>query len=180
MLSLILFLLLLISFFVGFRRGFALQFVHLLGLIAALVVAYVYYEPVAEFIRLWIPFPTLSSDSNWSLLVDSFNLEAVYYNGIAFAGLFFITKFVAQIIASLFDFLAHLPILNFVNNWLGGALGFAEGVVMIAIAVHLAALLQVDAVQAALQSSTVAQYIFDYTPVVSEEIKDLWVNGRNG
>ncbi|PYZ93700.1 hypothetical protein CR194_11135 [Salipaludibacillus keqinensis] len=179
MLSLILFFILMISFFVGFRRGLVLQLVHLIGLVVAFVVAYIYYQQVAQYIRLWIPFPQLSDDSGLHLLVDSFSVEEVYYNGIAFVALFFITKFLMQIVGSLFDFLAHLPILHFVNGWLGGIFGFLEGLVMIAVFLHLAALIQIDMVQAILQGSSFAQMIFDYTPIISNELKELWSKGWN-
>ncbi|UTR11320.1 CvpA family protein [Evansella sp. LMS18] len=174
MLSFILFLVLIISFFVGFRRGLVLQVIHLLGLAAAFIVAYLYYQDVAHYIRLWIPFPQLSSD--FSLLVDAFRLENVYYNGIAFAILFFAVKILMQIIGSMFDFLAHLPILNIINRWLGGILGFLEALIVIVVFLHLAALIQIALVQEILQGSSFAQMIFDYTPLLSNQIKEWWLD----
>lgn len=179
MLSIILFFILIISFFIGFRRGLILQVIHLLGLVVSFVVAYLYYQEVASYIRLWIPFPQLSEEGGMGLLVEAFDMEMVYYNGIAFAALFFITKIIMQIIGSLFDFIAHLPILHFVNGWLGGILGFLEGLVVIVVLLHVAALVQVDMVQAILQGSSFAQMIFEYTPIISDELKELWIEGRN-
>ncbi|KMJ55623.1 membrane protein, partial [Bacillus sp. LL01] len=57
MLSLLLLLLLFMSFFIGRRRGFILQLIHLVGFIVALYVAYKYYQDVATYIQLWIPYP---------------------------------------------------------------------------------------------------------------------------
>ena len=179
MLSFLLFFVLIVSFFIGFRRGLILQVIHLLGLVVSLVVAYLYYEEVAGYIRLWIPYPNFSQNGEMSLLVEAFDMEMVYYNGIAFVLLFFITKIVMQIIGSLFDFIAHLPILHFINGWLGGILGFLEGLVVIVILLHLAALIQIDIVQSILQGSSFAQMIFEYTPIISNELKDLWIEGRN-
>ncbi|WP_096436006.1 CvpA family protein [Alteribacter populi] len=181
MLSLLLFIILIGSFFVGFRRGLILQLVHLLGFIVSFIVAYLYYKDVAEYIRLWIPFPTLGSDNGTSaLLVDAFSVETVYYNGIAFAILFFATKIVMHIIGSMFDFLAHLPILHTINGWLGGALGFLEGLLVVVILVHLGALIQVEFLQQAIQNSSLAQLIFDYTPIISNQLKDLWIEASSG
>ncbi|SDZ53729.1 Uncharacterized membrane protein, required for colicin V production [Evansella caseinilytica] len=176
MLSLILFVALVISFFVGFRRGLILQLIHLLGFIVAFIVAKMYYQEVAHYIRLWIPFPQLSTESGLTLLVEAFKLENVYYNGIAFAILFFGTKIAMQIIGSLFDFLAHLPLLNMINRWLGGILGFLEGLLIIVVLLHLAALIQIDFLQEMVQNSTFAEMIFEYTPIISNQIKDLWMN----
>ncbi|MBU9721187.1 MULTISPECIES: CvpA family protein [Bacillaceae] len=176
MLSFLLFFALVISFFVGFRRGLILQLIHLLGFVVAFYVAYSYYQEVAHYIRLWIPFPQLSEDSGLTLLVDAFGVERVYYNGIAFAILFFGTKIIMQVLGSLFDFLAHLPILNMINRWLGGILGFIEGLLIIVIVLHLAALIQIGIIQEVLQHSSFAQMIFDYTPVISDRLKELWLN----
>ncbi|UCZ52203.1 CvpA family protein [Bacillus shivajii] len=174
MLSFLLFIALVISFFVGFRRGFILQLIHLLGFVVAFIVAYLYYQEVAHYIRLWVPFPQLSSESGMNLLVDAFKLEEVYYNGIAFAILFFVTKIVMQVVGSLFDFLAHLPILNMINRWLGGLFGFIEGLLIIVVLLHLAALIQLEMVQEILQGSSFAQMIFEYTPILSNQLKGLW------
>lgn len=176
MLSFLLFFALVVSFFVGFRRGIILQVIHLLGFVAAFIVAYLYYQEVAHYIRLWIPFPQLSSESGFELLVEAFRLERVYYNGIAFAILFFTTKIIMQIIGSLFDFLAHLPILHMINRWLGGILGFLEGLLVIVVLLHLGALIQIEFIQALIQNSSFAQMIFDYTPIISNQIKELWMD----
>ncbi|TMW71656.1 CvpA family protein [Alteribacter natronophilus] len=176
MLSLILFIVLLMSFMIGFRRGLILQLVHLLGFVAAFLVAWFYYQPFAEYIRLWIPFPTFGNE----LMLEAFSAEAVYYNGIAFVIIFFAVKILMQIIGSMFDFLAHLPILSTVNSWLGGALGFLEGLLIVVILVHLGAIIQIDFIQQMLQNSTVAQLIFEYTPVISNQLKELWLDVAAG
>lgn len=176
MLSFLLFFALIVSFFVGFRRGLVLQIIHLIGFVAAFIVAYLYYQDLAHYIRLWIPFPQLSSDSGVSLLVDAFRFETVYYNGIAFAILFFATKIIMQIIGSMFDFLAHLPILNMINRWTGGILGFVEGLLVIVVLLHLAALIQVEFIQVLIQNSSFAEMIFEYTPILSNQLKELWLD----
>ncbi|MDQ0256445.1 putative membrane protein required for colicin V production [Evansella vedderi] len=176
MLSFLLFFALVVSFFVGFRRGIILQLIHLLGFVVAFIVAYLYYQDVAHYIRLWIPFPQLSSDSGLTLLVEAFSFERVYYNGIAFAILFFATKIIMQIVGSLFDFLAHLPILNMINRWLGGILGFIEGLLVIVVLLHLGALIQIEFIQEHIQNSSFAQMIFEYTPIISNQIKELWMD----
>src|SRR5690625_959265 len=120
MLSFILLFILLCSFFIGRRRGFILQFVYLVSFIAALVVAYKYFQPLAGFIRLWIPYPQFSQQSTVGMIIQTFGAETVYYSGIAFAMLFFGTKIVLHILGSMLDFLAHIPVLYTFNKWFGG------------------------------------------------------------
>ncbi|GEL09043.1 CvpA family protein [Salisediminibacterium halotolerans] len=168
MVSLLLIIILLMSLISGYRRGLILQLVYLAGVVISFIVAYLFYKDVAEWLQLIIPFPQLSDDADYGLLLDVLGNETVYYNGLAFIGLFIVTKIVTHIIGSMFQFLAHLPVLNLLNRWAGAAIGFLEGIVILVIVVHLAALIQWDFIQAALQSSAVAQWIFAYTPVLSE------------
>ena len=56
MLDLALIVLLLLGFFIGVKRGFILQLIHMIGFVVSFVVAYVYYDTVAPKLRLWIPF----------------------------------------------------------------------------------------------------------------------------
>ncbi|UTW68904.1 hypothetical protein KHA80_16630 [Anaerobacillus sp. HL2] len=74
-----------------------------------------YYGDLAVQIRLWIPYPQFSTNNPALMLIEEFNFEHVYYSGIAFA-ILFATKILLQIIGSMFDFLAHLPILNIIIN----------------------------------------------------------------
>ena len=180
MVSLLLLFILFMSFISGYRRGLILQLVHLAGIIVSLVVAYLFYQDVAEWIRLIIPFPQLSDDAELELLSETYSMELVYYNGIAFIGLFIITKIVTHIIGSMFQFLAHLPVLHTLNRWAGAVIGFAEGLIILVIVVHLAALIQWDFLQAALQDSSVAQWIFEYTPILSNLLREWFTDITNG
>lgn len=174
MLSLLLFILLISSFFIGFRRGFILQVIHLTGFVVAFIVAFLYSKELATHFRLWIPYPNFQTDHPATMLIEAFHFEHVYYTGIAFAILFFATKIIWQIIGSMFDFLAHLPILNIINGWLGGILCFIETLLIMVVALHVAALLPLEIVQETLKDSTLAKLILDYTPIVSNQIKELW------
>ncbi|OIJ18312.1 hypothetical protein BKP45_12090 [Anaerobacillus alkalidiazotrophicus] len=175
MFSLLLFILLITSFFVGFRRGFILQLIHLTGFIIAFIVAYLYHGELATHIRLWIPYPQFPTDNPAFMLIEAFNFEHVYYTGIAFAILFFSTKILLQIIGSMFDFLAHLPILSTINGWLGGILCFLETLLILVVLLHIAALLPIEFVQDILKESTFAKLILEYTPILSNELKEMWI-----
>jgi uncharacterized membrane protein required for colicin V production len=175
MLDLILFITLIAGFFIGLRRGLILQVVHLTGFIIAFIVAYFNYESLAGKIDLLVPYPQFSTNGQISMLLESFNLEEVYYNGIAFAGLFFGTKIILQIIASMLDFLADLPLLNQINRSLGGVLGFIEVYLIVFFVLYVGALLPIEMVQNQLTGSALAGLIVEHTPIFSEQIKELWV-----
>jgi uncharacterized membrane protein required for colicin V production len=174
MLNLILLIILLMGFLIGIKRGFILQIVHLMGFIVAFLVAYMYVGDLAPKLKLWIPYPSFGEQSTMSVLFGNTDLEYAYYRAIAFAMLFFSTKIVMQIIGSMLDFLAHLPILKHVNRWAGGVLGFVEVYLIVFILLYIGALVPVEVIQSSISESSMAKAIVQHTPVFSVKIKDLW------
>ncbi|MFE8703773.1 CvpA family protein [Cytobacillus sp. FJAT-54145] len=175
MLDLAIFIILIFGFLVGLKRGFILQLIHLTGFIIAFIVANMYYENLSTKLTLWVPYPSFGDDSTLKLLFDNGNLEDAYYRAIAFVVIFFTVKIVLQIIGSMLDFVAHLPILKSLNIWAGGILGFIEVYLITFILLYIAALLPIEAIQGPLTSSTLAQFIVEHTPFFSEQIKELWI-----
>lgn len=123
MLDLVILFLILIGFFVGLKRGFILQFIHLTGFIIAFIVATLYYKDLAPKLTLWIPYPNLSTDAPLHFIFDNENMEFAYYRAISFAVIFFLVKIFLQIIGAMLDFMAHIPVLKQLNIWAGGLLG---------------------------------------------------------
>ncbi|MCA1031988.1 CvpA family protein [Bacillus timonensis] len=175
MLDLFLVIILLFGFLIGLKRGFILQIVHLTGFIVAFIVAYLYFGDLAPKLNLWIPYPSFGEESTVKFLFESSNLEAAYYRAIAFAMLFFATKIAMQIIGSMLDFLAHLPLLKQVNGWAGGLLGFVETYLILFIVLFIGALLPLEIIQTSINESVMAKMIVQHTPIFSGKIKDLWI-----
>ncbi|SFM31646.1 CvpA family protein [Salibacterium qingdaonense] len=177
MLSLLILLILVISFFVGLRRGFILQAIHLVSFFIALFVAFTFYHELAGYLRLWLPHPEISTDGDGivQMMVASFDLEAVYYNGIAFILIFFAVKIILQIVGSMLDFVTKLPVLRMVNRWLGGILCFVETYLLLFILLMTAALMPIEMVQQAIDQSTMADMMINHTPFLSDWLKALWM-----
>ena len=175
MLDLAIIILLIIGFFVGLKRGLILQLVHLTSFIIAYVVATIYYAELAPKLTLWIPYPNLGEGTTLKLLTDSTNMETAFYRAISFVIIFFAVKVIMQIIGSMFDFIAHLPVLRLLNVWAGGILGFLEVYLIIFIVLYIGALLPIEVFQNMLDGSFMAKAIVNYTPVLSQQIKDWWI-----
>ncbi len=175
MLDLAIIIFLIIGFFVGLKRGFILQLVHLIGFIIAYVAANSYYEQLAPKLTLWIPYPNFGNVTSLKLLTDSSNMEAAFYRAIAFVIIFFAVKVILQIIGSMLDFVAHLPILKQLNILGGGLLGFIEIYLVIFILLYVSALLPIDFLQNALDQSSMAKAIVNHTPILSQQIKSMWI-----
>jgi uncharacterized membrane protein required for colicin V production len=174
MLDLAILAFLIIGLLVGLRRGFILQTIHLTGFIVAFIVAYVYYDEFAPKLHLWIPFPSMGDSNSFQMLFDTVGLDTAYYNAIAFAMIFFVTKIIWHMLGSMLDFIAHLPLLKTLNRWGGGILGFMEVYLILFIILYIAALLPMDMIQGSLSSSFLAESIVKDTPFLSQQVKELW------
>ncbi|WP_040207716.1 CvpA family protein [Neobacillus jeddahensis] len=175
MLDLAIIIFLLIGFFVGLKRGFILQLVHFIGFIIAYVVATSYYEELATKLVLWIPYPNFGEISTLKLLTDSSNMEAAFYRAIAFVIIFIAVKVLFQIIGSMLDFIAHLPVLKQLNVFAGGILGFCEVYLIMFILLYIGALIPIEFIQNQLDHSLLAKAIVNHTPILSQQIKSLWI-----
>lgn len=174
MVTILLLLLLVMGFFIGLKRGFILQLFHLIGFIASFVVAALYYDELGPKLELWIPYPGLEEEGNWATFLQDLPLEAGFYNAIAFLVIFLAVKIILQIIASMLDFVASLPILHSVNKLLGAILGFVETYLLLFIFLYIAALIPIAQIQTWINDSSVALFIIERTPYFSNEIKELW------
>ncbi|ALS79033.1 CvpA family protein [Planococcus kocurii] len=174
MLDILLVILLIGGIIVGAKRGFIVQLIHMIGFVVALVAAYKYYKPLSEYFVLWIPYPAINENSQFTLVVDQLDLDQTFYQLLAFALIFFVVKFALQLIASMFDFLKFLPVLGFFSKILGAILGFIEAYILLFIFIYVFALLPLDVVQNQLENSGIAQSMIENTPYFSEKVKEWW------
>ena len=175
MLDLALLIILCSGFLMGLRRGFILQLIHLTGFIIASIIAYLYYDQLAPKLTLWVPYPNLSTNLTLPSVFDNVNLEDAYYRAIAFVVIFFAVKILLQIIGSMLDFVAQIPVLKQLNIWAGGILGFIEVYLITFILLFIAALLPIESIQGSLTDSILAEFMIKQTPILSQLIQDLWI-----
>lgn len=180
MVNFILIILLLFGFLMGLRRGFILQVFHLVGFIIAFIVAALYYDNLAAKLPFWIPYPDLPSDSSWAVFLQSDPMETAFYNAISFAVIFFAVKILLQIIASMLDFVAELPVLHSINRLFGAVLGFVEVYLILFVILYILALTPLGNVQSWINDSFIAKLIIEHTPVLSGQLKDLWFSQLEG
>ena len=174
MLDLALLIIIIIGFFIGLRRGFILQLIHMIGFILAFIIAHMYYGDLAPMLRLWIPYPAFDTGSTLHMVLDGINFDEAFYRAIAFTAIFFAVKIVLAIIGSTLDFVASLPILKIFNVWAGGILGLIEVYLLMFILIYIAALLPISAIQSALNDSMIADLMLNHTPYFSVELKKWW------
>ena len=165
MLDLAVLIILCFGFLMGLRRGFVI----------ASIIAYLYYDQLAPRLTLWVPYPNLSTNLTLPSVFDNVNLEDAYYRAIAFVVIFFAVKILLQIIGSMLDFVAQIPVLKQLNIWAGGMLGFIEVYLIMFILLFIAALLPIESIQGSLTDSILAEFMIKQTPILSQLIQDLWI-----
>ncbi len=82
--TLIILILLIIGIIVGYRRGFILQFFHLIGTIAAAIIAALNFEHLASRLDLVLPYPSTTETLANPIFPDIVNAEYAYYDMSAF------------------------------------------------------------------------------------------------
>lgn len=179
MFNLILLLILLAGFAVGARRGLILQLVHLSGFVAAYVIAYKYSGKLAPQLQFWIPYNQNSPASSFFSAIKGLNLQMSFYHAVAFVIIFIVVKIVWQILGSMLDFLANLPILRSVNRLLGALFGFAEVYLVVFILLYIGALTPYMHIEQYVNHSSVAHYMIQNTPGFSQKIQHLWFQYSN-
>lgn len=174
MLDLLILIILVAGLIVGAKRGLIVQAMHMGGFLIALIVAYIYYKPLAELFVLWVPYPGFTEDTMVAVVIESLDIDATFYNILAFAVIFFIMKFILQIIASIFDFIMYLPVLNSINRLLGAVLGLIEFYLLLFIALYVLALVPIDSIQVILNKSILTGLVLEHTPIITSMFQHWW------
>ncbi|MEO4052022.1 CvpA family protein [Solibacillus sp. CAU 1738] len=174
MLDIILLFILVASLIVGAKRGFVVQAIHIGSFFIALIVAYIYYKPLAQKFVLWIPYPGFTENSTATLILDTLDVDRTFYRVIAFAIIFFVVKIALQIVGSMFDFLTYLPVLGSINRLLGALLCFVEFYFLIFIGLYVFALLPLESVQGVLSKSILTGIILEHTPIITSMFQNWW------
>ncbi|GGH83742.1 colicin V production protein [Pullulanibacillus pueri] len=151
-----------------------LQIIHLTGFVVAYIVAFLYYDKLSPILKLWIPFPDETSNNFFATLSHA-SLESAFYRAIAFVIIFIAVKIVWQILGSMLDFLADLPILRTVNRWLGGLFGFVEIYLVVFILLFIGAIAPYAGMDKMIDHSYMAHLMVENTPYLSNKLQNLWM-----
>ncbi|WP_414055131.1 CvpA family protein [Macrococcus equi] len=175
MINVILLFFLILGTVIGLRRGFILQSLHLIGTIGAFIIARMYYAALAKHLVLIIPFPSAEGHYQ-SHFLNMVTNEMTFYNVVSFIIIFFVSKVLLQMVATVFDYIAQLPLLKQMNAALGALLGFIECYLLLFIVLFLFAMMPNGWIQDHLEGSFISNIIVNYTPVISGIAKSWWEN----
>ena len=179
MLDLFILVVFIMSLIIGAKRGLIVQLIHIGSFLIALIVAVIYYKPLADKFVLWIPYPGFTEGSTMTLVLDSIDVDRTFYRVFAFALIFFIVKIALQILGSMFDFLTYLPVFSSLNYVLGAVLGFIEAYMLLFIGLYVIALLPIDSIQSIVDGSFITGLMLEHTPIITKLFQDWWYIYKN-
>lgn len=168
---------LVMGFYSGARRGLVLQLVLTIGYVASYYVASQYYSQLAAHLELLIPYPSATESTQFVFYdqVVGFNLDVAFYNGIAFLIILFAGWLITRFIGGLLNALTFVPIVKQLNTLGGGLLNFVVSYAAVFLLLLLLTMLPVDSVQEQFNDSSLARWIVQDTPVLSEQIYQWWI-----
>ena len=176
--SLIIVLLLIIAYRAGARRGLVQTIVNVVGYVAvAFAAGYLAHEYGPYFAE---KMPQIANEGNGFLAVAGINLNSSFYQIMLFWIFTIGLGIVFRMISGSIGIFAKIPVVSSVNRVLGGLASFLMMYAVIFFALLFAASWPNARVRNSIDDSTIARFILNKTPGLSEKIISDWLPIKDG
>ncbi len=160
------------SLFAGYRKGFILQFVSLVSVIVAFIIAYQMYPKVAVMMMPYFHFREVHEVFSLPIPID-ISVNKMVASAAAFGLLFIGSRIGLNLIARTLNVVASLPLINSANRIAGTMLSFAETLLILVLVVNIASVLPNEALQNIINQSQICQYTLTEFGFVREKMVRL-------
>ncbi|MFC5630087.1 MULTISPECIES: CvpA family protein [Streptococcus] len=164
------------QFYIGYMRSIILQGYYTLASIVSLFIANHFYQKLAAQITLWVPSVNPSQDTVVQFFkdVNLFELDMVFYAGVAFAGVYTLSYFVFRVIG-IFLHLINLDQFDSVlMNCISGGLAIFVTLLFFSMGVTLLATVPVNVIQNFLSGHSVTKLLIGF-PIFAQLWNYFWV-----
>ncbi len=177
MLTLFILIVFILSFYTGYRRGTAYQLFFTVGYVISFIAALVFYKGLGEKLELFVPYPSVTSDSNmvYYSIEQGFNLDQAFYAGFAFVMILFIGWLITHFLAIFCRNLLYQVLMPQYDGIVAGVVSLLLAYVATFILLKLASFVPMALVQNAISGSFLARFIIDYSLFLSGAFDNLWV-----
>ena len=175
--NIVLFLLLALAFYQGYRQGLALQVVRLIAYGVTFLLASTYIDTISSWIEMIIPFPAIQPDTEFIFYSEelSFFVDDAFYRVLAYLLIFVIGIFISKILTVFLSKLQHYEFLDMANGLLGGLINALISYLVIFLILFLLSLLPIEWIQQQFVNYPVLYWIVSSTPIVSQWAMDAWL-----
>lgn len=166
------------SFYLGYSRGIVVQAFYSLASVASLVVATAYYGKLTNFLYLWVPFANATQGSSTYYFDEQvlFHLDQVFYAGLAFLLVYFLTYAILRFLGIFVHLLDVFNPDTTLTNVISGVLAVCVTYISLQIVMVLLSTIPLSLVQDKLHDSLLANMMIQQTPFTSSFLKQLWLS----
>lgn len=167
MLTIIIIIFLAYAYYMGTRRGLAMQAVYTLGFLLAFIIARLSYLKIAPSLTLLVPYQSATETSHFVFFSQKtgLKLDAAFYAAVAFLFVLFIGWGLTRFIGVLLQDLTFYPLPRQLSTVGGGVLGLATMYVGFFLVLTILALIPAPSIQSLLEHSLLAKGMVNFTPI---------------
>lgn len=182
MLTLLILFALLLSFYVGYRRGTAYQIVFSIGYLLSFIAARTFYQQLGSHLDLFVPYPSVTSESKmvYYSVEQAFNLDKSFYAGVAFVLILVIGWLVTHLFAIFFKDLLFKVLIPQYDGIVAGILQLVVCYVSIFLVLKLVSFVPMALIQNQIEGSWYARFMIEHSLFLSSQFNNLWVTNIIG
>ncbi|HFR3426099.1 TPA: CvpA family protein [Streptococcus suis] len=182
MISFVILLILVWSFYIGYSRGLVLQAFYGLSSILALVIATATYKKWTGFLYLWVPFANATKGSSTYYFDEKylFDLDKVFYAGLAFLLVYILVYALARFVGIFVHLLEGFNPDTRTSNLISGGISVLVTFLSLQLVLVLLSTIPLAVIQDKLHGSFLANLMIQYTPFTSSFLKSLWLSNIAG
>ena len=179
MLSLLILLLALWHFYIGYNRGIILQGFYTVVMVLGLFIAKQHYQTLADKIGLWIPYsnPTEGVTMNFFTSYNVFDLDKAYYAGVAFVAIFALVYLIGRFLGILVHLFPLNKLDSSVLNIISGVLAVLVLMAFLSMTLTTLATVPMATIQNHLAASSLVKFLINHFPPFSILWTSLWMAG---
>lgn len=181
LINLLILILLIWAFLVGYSRGLVLQALYSLGIIISAIIAFLNYKELDSKLTMWVPFSSATADSRLLFFDNNllFQIDDAFYAGLAFM-IIFVASYAVIRLVGLFVHITRLQPFGKTGKIIAGILGLGATYFGIQMAVTLLALVPMATVQNHLNASALVRLMVSHTPISSGLLKNIFIENIIG
>ncbi|EHI70718.1 CvpA family protein [Streptococcus ictaluri] len=177
MISLLILLILVWNFYIGYNRGIILQSFYSIGALVSLLVANRFYKPLAHQLTLWVPYsnPAEGVSTYFFKDVNVFDLDKVYYAGVAFFAIFVASYGVVRLVGVLVHFFPIDYFEALSTKLVSGFLAVLVSIIFLNMMLTILGTIPMPLIQEHLQASKLVRFLIEGCPPMTGILRQLWV-----
>lgn len=177
MITLLLLIILLWSFYIGYSRGIVLQSYYTFASIFSLIIAAAQFKPLIPLFYLWVPFATASQGASTYYFESQylFSLDKIFYAGLAFLVVYLFIYVGLRLVGLLMHLVRFADPDTTLTNVISGVLAVMVAMISLQVILTIAGTIPLALVQETLHKSWLANAMIQYMPITGNLFKNLWI-----